>query len=299
MLAYSRVDAAAIPILRDCLSSQSYRSCDYTAGVIYMWRDYFHTEYALCNGTLYIRMRYPDGKLYHLFPMGKEAPQARLDRIAPEEDGTLRFATVPPQELDTLRAYYGQDIQCLPQRQWADYLYPREQLSTYAGRKLAGQRNHVNRFLKDHGSFIFEIVDPADTADIRAFLCDNESALQKSDPLAQAEFGYTLETLAHADALGMYCGLLRLPEGQAVGISLGTVAGDTLYVHIEKALHEVAGASQLLCREYAVHAPAGVAYLNREDDMGDEGLRAAKEALHPSEMIGKYTVIAKTGGNQQ
>jgi len=74
--------------------------------------------------------------------------------------------------------------------------------------------------------------------------------------------------------------------------------GDTLYVHIEKALHEVAGASQLLCREYAAHAPQSVVYLNREDDMGDEGLRAAKQALHPSEMIEKYTVIARTGGNQ-
>ena len=156
----------------------------------------------------------------------------------------------------------------------------------------------MNRFLKDHGSFIYEIVDPAHMDDIRAFLVDNESALQKIDPLAQAEFGYTLDTLAHAEALGMYCGLLRLPEGRTVGVSLGTAVGDTLYVHIEKALHEVAGASQLLCREYAAHAPQSVVYLNREDDMGDEGLRAAKQALHPSEMIEKYTVIAQTGGNQ-
>lgn len=298
MLSYSRVDAAAIPALRERLARQPYRSCDYTAGVIYMWRDYFSTEYTLCGDTLYIRMRYPDGQVYHLFPCGSEAPALSLSRIAPEADGSLRFATVPPEALDALRACYGQEIDCQPQRQWADYLYPREQLSTYAGRRLAGQRNHVNRFLKDHGSFIYEIVDPAHMDDIRAFLVDNESALQKSDPLAQAEFGYTLDTLAHAEALGMYCGLLRLPEGRTVGVSLGTAVGDTLYVHIEKALHDVAGANQLLCREYAAHAPQGVCYLNREDDMGDEGLRAAKQALHPSEMIEKYTVIARTGGNQ-
>ncbi len=44
MLAYSPVDAAAIPALRERLAHQPYRSCDYTAGVIYMWRDYFSTE---------------------------------------------------------------------------------------------------------------------------------------------------------------------------------------------------------------------------------------------------------------
>lgn len=298
MLAYSRVDAAAIAILRARLAQQPYRSCDYTAGVLYMWRDYFATEYAICDDTLYIRMRYPDGHVYHLFPFGAQPPAQSLARIAPEDDGTLRFATVPKEELDALRAFYGADILCQPERQWADYLYPREQLSTYAGRKLAGQRNHVNRFIKEHGAFIYETCNPAHIDDIRAFLIQNESALQKSDPLAQAEFGYTLDTLAHADALGMYCGLLRLPEGKTVGVSLGTVCGDTLYVHIEKALHEIAGASQLLCREYAAHAPEGVQYLNREDDMGDEGLRTAKLALHPCEMIEKYTVIARAGGNQ-
>ena len=82
MLAYSPVDAAAIPALRERLAHQPYRSCDYTAGVIYMWRDYFSTEYALCGDTLYIRMRYPDGQVYHLFPCGSEAPALSLSRIA-------------------------------------------------------------------------------------------------------------------------------------------------------------------------------------------------------------------------
>ena len=104
MLAYSPVDAAAIPALRERLAHQPYRSCDYTAGVIYMWRDYFSTEYALCGDTLYIRMRYPDGQVYHLFPCGSEAPALSLSRIAPEADGSLRFATVPPEALVALRA---------------------------------------------------------------------------------------------------------------------------------------------------------------------------------------------------
>ena len=104
MLAYSPVDAVAIPALRERLAHQPYRSCDYTAGVIYMWRDYFSTEYALCGDTLYIRMRYPDGQVYHLFPCGSEAPALSLSRIAPEADGSLRFATVPPEALDALRA---------------------------------------------------------------------------------------------------------------------------------------------------------------------------------------------------
>ena len=72
-------------------------------------------------------------------------------------------------------------------------------------------------------------------------------------------------------------------------------------VGFEKAFPDVNGAYAMINREFSrmiAEKYPEVQFLNREDDMGDEGLRAAKQALHPSEMIEKYTVIARTGGNQ-
>ncbi len=295
MLSYSRVDAQCIPNIRPYFAYQPYRSCDYTAGVTYMWRTYFHTEYAVDGGMLFLRTQHVDGHFYHLLPTGAGNVADALSFLSPEEDGTLRFAAIPIEMLDTLRAVYGEDIAIVEERRWADYLYPREALSTYRGKKLAGQRNHVNRFLKEQGGYLFEPVTADSAPAIRSFLLDNEQVLCKDHPVARAEYGYMLDLAEHIDVLGLSGGVLRLPSGSVVGVSLCSALGDTLYMHAEKALHAVNGASQLLCRECAAHAPEGVLYINREDDMGDEGLRTAKLALHPCALLNKYTVTVKLG----
>jgi len=291
MLTYSPVDAQSIPLLRPYFDLQQSRSCDYTMGVIYMWRSFFHTEYAIENDTLYLRMRDEQGRAFHLLPIGKDDPLTALRRLCPGCDCAMRFSAVTEDQLAHLRAAFGEPDELIEERRWADYLYEKEQLSTYAGKKLAGQRNHVNRFLKEQGSFIYEAVTPDNIAEARVFLTEHREAQPKADPVALMEYDYTLDTLDHFSALGYIGALLKLPSGKCVGLCLGETVGDTLYVHAEKALRSVHGAGQLLCREFAAHAPEQVQYINREDDMGDEGLRYAKLSLHPAVLLMKHTVI--------
>lgn len=289
MLSYQRVDANAIPLLKAHFAAQPYRSCDYTAGVTYMWRDYFQTEYAIRDGMLYLRMRAQDGVCYHMIPAGAGDPIKALKLIAPT-DGVIRLSAVPEEVLPALQTAYGEGNTVTLDRKWADYLYDRESLATYRGKKLAGQRNHVNKFMSLYSGYEFVPLTAASLPACRDFLLDNQDLLLKPDPAAQKEFSYALDMLDHALTLSAAGGLLRLPDGEAVGVCLGTVVGDTFYEHIEKALHTVPGASQLLCRECAAHAPEGVKFINREDDMGDEGLRTAKLRLHPVRLVNKYTV---------
>ena len=160
-----------------------------------------------------------------------------------------------------------------------------------SGKKLAGQRNHVNRFLKEHGQFIYEPITAENMQQARDFLLFHRDSQPKTDPVALREYEYTLDTLDHFSDLRYTGALLKLPDGRCIAMCLGETVNDTLYVHAEKALRSVPGASQLICREYAAHADAGVKYVNREDDMGDAGLRYAKESLHPAVLLMKHTVI--------
>ena len=288
MSVFSPVTAQAIPLLKSTFKNQPFRSCDYTACVTFMWRDYFRTEYALDGNALWLRMRYPDGKLYYQLPWCEE-PLRIPDWVLPEEGEPLRFSAVPEEMLDGLLKHFPNAV-VTEERRWADYLYPREQLATYAGRKLAGQRNHVNRFVKTYGSWRYEPLSSETIPLMRNFLLSHWEELLKEGPSARAEYSYAIDLLRHAEALECTGGLLCLPNGEAVGICAGTTVGDTYYEHVEKALHSIPGASQLLCRECAVHVPEGVQFINREDDVGDPGLRTAKLALHPSALIAKYTV---------
>ncbi len=291
MLTYSPVDAACIRPLRPYFDCQTSRNCDYTMGVVYMWRDFFHTEYALCDGMLFLRMRDDRGDIFHLLPIGCGDLTKAMRTLFHESDCCLRFSAVTEDQLKQLHAQFGAPAQLIEDRRWADYIYDREKLSTYAGKKLAGQRNHVNRFMKEHGSFRYEPITAANMEEARAFLHLHREEQGKDDPVALKEYNYTLDTLDHFDDLHYTGALLKLPDGSVCGMCLGETVGDTLYVHAEKALRAVHGASQLLCREYAAHAAQHVKYINREDDMGDEGLRYAKLSLHPSILLMKHTVI--------
>lgn len=291
MLTYSRIDAQCIKEIRPYFEHQSSRNCDYTMGVVYMWRDYFHTEYALSDNMLFLKMRDVCGIVFHLLPIGIGNITDALQKIAPEGNGLLRFSAVTEDQLPLLAQVYGQPLEIIDERRWADYLYDRDSLATYSGKKLAGQRNHVNRFMKEHGSFLYTPITPENADEAEAFLQLHMLSQGKDDPTAQAEYGYTIDTLHHLHDLHYTGALLKLPDGSPVGMCLGETLHDTLYVHAEKALRSVNGAGQLLCREYAAHADETVKYINREDDMGDEGLRYAKMQLHPSIILKKHTVV--------
>ena len=86
-------------------------------------------------------------------------------------------------------------------------------------------------------------------------------------------------------------GGLLMVEDRLAGFSLGEVLGDTLFIHIEKADREIFGAYQMLVSQFAqAYAGEGVSFLNREDDVGDPGLRTSTLSYHPVALLEKYVV---------
>lgn len=83
-------------------------------------------------------------------------------------------------------------------------------------------------------------------------------------------------------------------DGNIVAMSVGEVVNDTLYCHIEKANRDYHGAYQMIVREFASHILEkypDVKYINREEDVGDEGLRKSKLSYHPIDLLDKYCVL--------
>ena len=106
----------------------------------------------------------------------------------------------------------------------------------------------------------------------------------------QEENRRVLEVLQNLDRYGMVGGVLTA-DGAIVGFSLGEIVNDTLFTHIEKADRNCKGAYQMLVNQFAAAYGSGdVTYINREEDMGDPGLRRAKQAYHPVELLKKYVV---------
>jgi RimJ/RimL family protein N-acetyltransferase len=114
-----------------------------------------------------------------------------------------------------------------------------------------------------------------------AYLAENSGR-----DIDQTEFEYSRQMLRRFQIIPAKVGYFTL-EGKVIGYSFGEVRGDTLFLHIEKALHAYPGIYQALESRFLQEFPASVIYVNREDDANNLGLREAKLQLHPCAILDK------------
>jgi hypothetical protein len=176
------------------------------------------------------------------------------------------------------------------QREWYDYLYRKDDLITYAGKKLRGQRNHVNKFRASYPDWAFHRATEEDLPRLRDFYRRFREENQKDAPSWKEEEKKIEEIFDHFSEYAFLCGILTVGDAIA-GFSLGEYSGDTLIVHTEKADRNLAGAYPMLASRFVeTFAHEGIRYVNREDDSGDEGLRTAKLSYHPCALLEKSLI---------
>jgi hypothetical protein len=164
-----------------------------------------------------------------------------------------------------------------------DYLYHREQLATLAGRALQKKRNLVHAFEK-HYEFSTETLSPERVQDALVVL---ESWRQSAQDLA--DYAPAREALEHAFEFGLH-GRITYVDGQPAGYALGEPAADgTMFVvHYEKTIPHTKGLYQYINMDFARALPPQVTVINREQDLGDAGLRQAKMTYRPFDFLRKY-----------
>ncbi len=179
-------------------------------------------------------------------------------------------------------------------RDWYDYLYDSQDIVNFAGKKYANQRNHISRFERDNPDWSFEIMTADHVNEIRQFYMSFLEIRAKEDDKAQEEEEKIFEVLDHFDEYGFLGGILRV-DGKIVGISMGEIVRDTLIIHIEKADTTYSGVYQKLVHCYAKeYVNEEVKFINREEDMGDPGLRKSKLSYRPIKLLEKFTVRITT-----
>lgn len=271
-------------------------SADYSAANLYMWDETYHQELAFCGERAAGRILEEDGRYRYLFPVGTGEVDALLDDLAEEavaRDGVLRFVGVSEPEMPTLVQKFGDALEIVETREWADYLYDAEKLATLSGKKLHGKRNHINAFCAAH---TYECIDltPAHLP-ICMQLLDAWHAVQEREGAAEERRAIE-RGFAAFEALSLE-GMILVADGQPVAFCVGSAITEACFcVHFEKALPDVNGAYPMINREFVRALLArhpGLQLINREDDMGLENLRAAKLSYRPAALLRKFDVRVK------
>ena len=145
---FKKLEFHDLELIRSYYSEYTNRTCDRTIGGSFMWRDYFHTMYALVGDTLVMKCK-KDGETVFCFPMGKEVDSAlsEIEKYCEKEGIAPEFVSLSVEEMEYLKERY-KNATIIENRDWSDYLYLTSDHANFSGRKFTTQRNHINKFLK-------------------------------------------------------------------------------------------------------------------------------------------------------
>jgi hypothetical protein len=294
MIRFETLKLSNLETIRPYFQKLRSRACDNTIGGTFMWRDFFKMEYAIYNkDTLVFKLLYFDNIIAFTVPVGDSVEECvrALDAYCGEQNIKLAFCMVEEDQMPLLMNLFSGKARL--ERDWVDYLYHADDLALLLGRKYNGQRNHINAFKKTGASYTFCEISRENINQIIAFNERLSEESKKESAIFQEEQKMTIEVLRKYDIYALLGGAIYLNE-EVIAFSIGEIVGDTLFVHIEKANPAFRGAYQIMTNEFARYfAREGINYINREEDVGDEGLRRSKLSYHPCRFVKKYTVVKR------
>lgn len=296
-LEFRRPELSDRDVIQTYLKQRKTRSCEMTFANVYLWCRHYPTGFAIVEDML-VFASLEEGETSFTFPWGAGDPKPALETLMAycrKKGVPFQLHNATKESFERMEALYPGRFQIEYDRTYADYIYETEKLAKLAGKKYHGKKNHVNRFLRTYPDWNYEPIGPDNVEEcFQMALRWRELNGCEANPEKLAEICVTLNFLRLFQELEMCGGLLRV-HGQIVAFTIGeAVCDDTMVVHVEKAFSDVEGAYAMINQQFAKNQAAGYLYLNREDDVGDEGLRQAKLSYRPAFLVEKGVITEKS-----
>lgn len=282
-----------LPVIRPYLHDAASRICDETVGTLFMWRKYYSTSYALYNDSLILQ-----------YQTGTETGTTTFALVSGKYNRDCINAVCEYCQQNKLPTIFttvtGDDVIWMKQNfplhhiqfndDWADYLYDANTMISLQGSSFGGQRNHIHQFQRKYPDASTKIITSDDKDAIDIFLHELQKNSPPTNDSGEQEYDMIREVLDNGDLFDMTGMILYYEPGKIGGITLGEIRQDTLYVHVEKADKNVTGIYPALTNSYARIFADRVTCINREEDMGNPGLRRSKQSYQPIALLRKYIV---------
>lgn len=274
------------------------QACEYSFANNFLWSDIYGVKMAKEQGCLILQFQdhqkeeaHGEAHFCYTIPIGAGNRKGALDALLAEAQAKgqeLVLSTLMQSDLDWLEQNYPGKYTVETSRDDYDYVYSTEKLSTLSGRKLHGKRNHIARF-KDDNNWMYRDMMPEDAGECMRLLdVWKEAESENWNDEMENELHINRIALRNLADLVLDGGMLY-KGGRLVAFSIGEpLNSDTYVVHIEKALASVQGAYPMINQQFVLHNCQEYAYVNREEDTGDEGLRKAKLSYQPVLLVEKY-----------
>lgn len=284
-----RIESYTLPLHMEC-SEFSFIN-------LIIWGQNDKIKWSATDDALYIRVKYSaDSPVFFFPPVPRDIAGCDYNALVQvaaahmqSEGVAVKFRSVSG-VLEKLFRECCPDYTFKLDRNTCDYFYRAEDLITLRGKKLHSKRNHINRF---RATTEFEY-KPLHSENAGECLALYQSWLENRDMGVPGILGEQMALefmLPRLDELKLLCGGIYV-DGQLMAFSVGErIHSDMAIIHIEKASHLFPELYAVINQQFAEHAFSDVVYINREEDMGLEGMRKAKLSYAPIKLIEKYDAV--------
>ena len=282
------------------LAGETERGCEFSFANLYLWG---RQSFAVLEDQIVLFSQF-DRRSVYPYPLGVGEKKEVLDRIIEDARARgipCRITGLGETAKQTLETLYPGQFRFHSDEGSFDYVYDIDDLADLKGKRYHGKRNHLNRFVEAFPHYTVEPLGNHSLARVRDMLRSWYDTRLAENPDAD----FQMEQAALEKALRDYrrldlVGLVLLDGERVLAVTLASrLSADTFDVHFEKALSDVQGAYAAINRELARYIRdrfPSVRYLNREEDMGLEGLRRAKQSYYPHHMVKKYWACLREDG---
>ena len=294
MLEFRTVQLSDKEWINNCLKHANSMNCEYTFGNIYIWTESYHTEIAHYKDFLFCRWGVAPNVSYSV-PLGEGDFTDAVWQIIEDAKaiGAVPriYGVTNSYKLNLLEAFTGK-FDYKYNEGFNDYIYLVSKMTSLSGKKYHGKRNHITNFKKNYPDWSFEEISRANIDEciethmrwIEEKGSDDEDYLEELGAVKRAFESY--------EELGWKGGLIRT-GGKVVAYTIGEPQqnGRCFVTHFEKASAEIQGAFPIINQEFTKNCLQEYTYVNREEDLGIEGLRKAKQSYYPEIILEKCVAI--------
>lgn len=272
---------------KDC----QYGLCEYSLGTKLMWKKVLRPAWAEIAGCLVVRNRDAGGWNFDYPVPGPEgdvdAALRAIEAYCLEAGQLPVISMVPEHKAGELLSRYPY-VRVSDIRTWRDYVYYREDLQYFTGRRYSGQRNHIKKFRAQWPGAEVRPLTEENAGAVEQFWKDYEAEFPKGDNAKALDELKLAKKMLKLAGKPWFIGGGMFDGDKLIALALAERCGDTLIIHIEKALYSYTGVYPAFVQAFALAFGGNCQWIDREDDAADKGLRTSKLQYGPARLASKY-----------
>lgn len=280
-------------VIQGILDGYQPQTSEWTFTNLFMWRSRYGFRWSTYGDWLIVRSAADERDSFFLQPVG---PPSRLEIVRKllgwlrEEKGieNLRIERADLRLISELQK--AADLLIEPQRDHFDYVYRTEDLIRLSGKKYHSKKNHVNKFMRTY-SFAYEALGEQHLgacSELAETWCQWRRCEEDMNLLDEWEA--VEQALKNFGTLELVGGVILI-EGKVEAFALGEqLNAETTVVHAEKANPEIPELYAVINQQCCEKTWPQAIWVNREQDLGEPGLRKAKLSYHPGRLAEKFSI---------